>query len=54
MSKFDVERCIGYARQVNPKIQILQVSATRGDHLDAWYGWLRDQAGRRAREIPLS
>jgi hydrogenase nickel incorporation protein HypB len=45
--QFDVERCLGFARQVNPKIQILQLSATRGDHLDRWYGWLREQAAQR-------
>jgi hydrogenase nickel incorporation protein HypB len=37
---FDVERCIGYARQVNPRIQVLQVSATTGEGMDAWYQWL--------------
>ncbi|HEY0426418.1 MAG TPA: GTP-binding protein [Pyrinomonadaceae bacterium] len=26
--KFDVERCIKYARQINPQIKFLQVSAT--------------------------
>jgi hydrogenase nickel incorporation protein HypB len=41
---FDIERCLGYARQVNPKLEILPVSATRGDGLDAWYAWLRKQA----------
>jgi len=44
---FDVERCLGYARQVNPKLQILQVSATRGDGLDSWYAWLRNQRSQR-------
>jgi hydrogenase nickel incorporation protein HypB len=39
--QFDVERCLGYARQVNPGIQVLQVSATRGDGLAEWYGWVR-------------
>ena len=38
---FDVERCIGYARQINPGIEVLTVSATRGDDLDRWYDWLR-------------
>ena len=28
--KFDVERCIEYAKEVNPRIEILQVSATTG------------------------
>ncbi|PZS33823.1 MAG: hydrogenase accessory protein HypB [Pseudonocardiales bacterium] len=39
--QFDVDRCIGFARQINPDLETLQVSATRGDGLDTWYGWLR-------------
>jgi hydrogenase nickel incorporation protein HypB len=41
--QFDPEQCITYARQVNPKLEVVSVSATRGDGLDAWYAWLRDQ-----------
>ncbi|MEO7673332.1 MAG: hydrogenase nickel incorporation protein HypB [Pyrinomonadaceae bacterium] len=40
--KFDVERSIAYAREVNPKIEVLQVSATTGDGMSAWYEWLRN------------
>jgi hydrogenase nickel incorporation protein HypB len=42
--RFDVERCIAYARQVNPGIEVLQVSAETGEGMPAWYAWLRDQA----------
>ena len=38
---FDVDAAIAYARRVNPDIQILQVSATRGDGMDAWLQYLR-------------
>ncbi|MEM9922761.1 MAG: hydrogenase nickel incorporation protein HypB [Cyanobacteria bacterium P01_D01_bin.50] len=38
--KFDVEKCIEYARKVNPDIRIFQVSAITGEGLDAWYQWL--------------
>ncbi|MEZ5537517.1 MAG: hydrogenase nickel incorporation protein HypB [Thiolinea sp.] len=38
---FDVEKCIEFARRVNPKIQVLQVSATTGQGMDSWYKWLR-------------
>jgi hydrogenase nickel incorporation protein HypB len=48
--QFNMDRCIDFARQVNPRIQIIPLSATRGDHLDAWYGWLREQARRRTVE----
>ncbi len=40
---FDVEKCISFARQVNPKIQILQTSATSGEGMDKWYSWLKAQ-----------
>lgn len=39
--KFDVDRSIAYAREVNPSIEILQVSATTGEGMPAWYDWLR-------------
>ncbi len=38
---FDVNRCIEYARQVNPGIQVLRVSARSGEGLEHWYRWLR-------------
>jgi len=38
---FDVQRCLDYARQVNPQLQFFQVSATTGAGLDAWYDWLK-------------
>ncbi|MBL4762851.1 MAG: hydrogenase nickel incorporation protein HypB [Gammaproteobacteria bacterium] len=38
---FDVEKCIAYARQVNPGMQILQVSATTGAGMEDWYQWIR-------------
>jgi hydrogenase nickel incorporation protein HypB len=37
---FEVDRCIEYARQVNPDIEIFQVSATTGEGLESWYQWL--------------
>lgn len=42
--QFDVQRCLDYARQVNPKMQIFQVSASTGEGLDAWYDWLKSQS----------
>ncbi|MET0050319.1 MAG: hydrogenase nickel incorporation protein HypB [Candidatus Thiodiazotropha sp.] len=38
--QFDVDRCIEYARRVNPSIKVLQVSATSGEGMDGWYRWL--------------
>jgi hydrogenase nickel incorporation protein HypB len=39
--RFDVEKFEDAARRVNPDLQILSVSATRGDGLGAVYAWLR-------------
>jgi hydrogenase nickel incorporation protein HypB len=46
---FDVDRFLGFARQVNPSLRVFPVSATRGEGLADWYGWLREQRGRRPR-----
>ncbi len=41
---FDVERCIAYATQVNPRIKVLQLSAKSGAGMDSWVQWIK--AGR--------
>ena len=38
---FDIEKCIEYAQRVNPRIQILQLSATTGEGMSDWYQWIR-------------
>jgi hydrogenase nickel incorporation protein HypB len=38
---FDVEKCIEYARRVNPGIKVIQVSATTGEGMETWYQWLK-------------
>ena len=38
---FDVERCINYAKSINPTIHIIQLSATKKDNLIEWLNWLR-------------
>jgi hydrogenase nickel incorporation protein HypB len=40
---FDVERCIEYARQVNPAIEVIQLSARSGEGMEAWINWLENQ-----------
>jgi hydrogenase nickel incorporation protein HypB len=39
--QFDVDRCIDYARRVNPRIKVLRVSALSGAGMADWYQWLR-------------
>lgn len=38
---FDVTQCLDYARRVNPKIKILQVSAKSGEGMTDWLTWIR-------------
>jgi hydrogenase nickel incorporation protein HypB len=40
---FDVERCITYAREINPALAIFEISARRGDGLGAFYRWARQR-----------
>lgn len=40
---FDAERCINYAKQVNPNITIIQLSVTKGNHFSEWTDWLKDR-----------
>lgn len=40
---FDVDKCLAYAREVNPDIAILLVSATRGDGMAHWLNWLESE-----------
>lgn len=41
---FDVQRCIDAARRVNPVIEVLKLSATTGEGMDAWLNWLGTEA----------
>jgi hydrogenase nickel incorporation protein HypB len=44
--RFDLDRCRGFARQVNPGVDILEVSAVSGAGLERWYDWIRRQLPR--------
>ena len=37
---FDLGACRAHIASVNPKAEVLALSATRGDNLDSWYDWL--------------
>jgi CobW/HypB/UreG, nucleotide-binding domain len=43
--KFDIAHCIELARRVNPAIEIIQLSATTGEGMDAWLHWLDHAMG---------
>ena len=38
---FDVEACREFARQVNPDLDFIELSAKTGEGMDEWYTWLR-------------
>ena len=46
---FDVAQCLAYARRVNPRIGMIQVSAKSGEGLSDWYAWIA--ATRQAAQI---
>ncbi|TYB82519.1 hydrogenase nickel incorporation protein HypB [Maritimibacter fusiformis] len=48
---FDVDKCIEYARRVNPQIGVLTVSALTGEGLDTWYAWIE---AVRAEQVALA
>jgi hydrogenase nickel incorporation protein HypB len=37
---FDAEKCIEHARRVNPKIEVMKVSAQSGEGMADWLAWL--------------
>jgi hydrogenase nickel incorporation protein HypB len=53
---FDVERCAESIRRMRPDVQVLRVSATRGDGMAEWYAWLgaRSTAAAGAGSVPAA
>ncbi|WIX80398.1 hydrogenase nickel incorporation protein HypB [Amycolatopsis carbonis] len=43
---FSVPEFLHDLRHVNPDARVVEISATRGDGLDEWYGWLRRRPDR--------
>ncbi len=41
--QFDPRKCIEHARQIQPDLQVMELSATRGDGMTAWLDWLEGQ-----------
>ena len=41
--RFDMARCVAAAREVNPRIEILRLSAETGEGMQDWYRWLAAQ-----------
>jgi hydrogenase nickel incorporation protein HypB len=53
--KFDVDQCIHAALSVNPKLQVIRLSATTGENMEAWTAWilagLRNQGADKDRTV---
>ncbi len=44
----DLDHCIAHARQINPRLEVFAVCATRGGGMAQWCDWLRGQIGASA------
>jgi hydrogenase nickel incorporation protein HypB len=42
--QFDVDRAVGFAREVNPELEFFVTSSLTGEGMDAWFSFLRRQA----------
>ena len=40
---FSVDKCLEYARRVNPHMIVFQVSAITGEGMPQWYDWIQSQ-----------
>lgn len=38
---FDMDACRDFARQVNPALEFIEISAVTGEGMEQWYEWLR-------------
>lgn len=49
---FDLDRCLAFARRLNPRIEVLKVSARTGEGVEDWYRWLRAMRRMKASQAP--
>ena len=42
---FDISKAIEFGHQVNPRLQIIKLSAKSGEGMDEWYQWLKNIVG---------
>ena len=41
---FSLEKCIERVKKLNPNIQVFPISALKGEGIEPWADWLREQA----------
>ena len=44
---FDLEQCKAFARQINPRIEIMELSCQTGAGMQQWYDWLMAGVARK-------
>ncbi|MCA1455806.1 hydrogenase nickel incorporation protein HypB [Bradyrhizobium sp. BRP22] len=49
--EFDLAKTIEYARRINPKIEVLTISARTGDGFAALYAWIREQGAHHRHSV---
>jgi hydrogenase nickel incorporation protein HypB len=42
---FDLDACRKHVAAVNPRAQMVALSATTGENVDSWYDWLAERSG---------
>ncbi|MBV1897965.1 MAG: hydrogenase nickel incorporation protein HypB, partial [Cycloclasticus sp.] len=45
---FNMDKCVEYAKQINPNLIIIELSATKGDGLSEWVQWIKAQRTLKA------
>ena len=45
---FNMDQCVAYAKQINPNLIIIELSATKGDGLSEWMQWIKTQRTLKA------
>jgi hydrogenase nickel incorporation protein HypB len=50
---FDVQRCIAFARRVNPGIEVIELSARSGEGMQEWLQWIA-RGVERSSSLPLA
>jgi hydrogenase nickel incorporation protein HypB len=41
--RFDLDQCREFARRVNPRLEIIELSCQSGEGMERWYEWLRSE-----------
>ena len=52
--QFDMQTLKEYARQTNPAIEFVELSATTGEGMDSWYAWLEENTTTRTDHLTIT